>query len=239
MSTLVALLCSAGWLLGAPPGTVHRSGPRRGSQARERHDRAPLTRLRWPLTVGAALGTWSLVGGAAGAVAGAVAGIASWRVLGNVASPTEVRRRRELERDLPIAVHLFGAALGAGASASGALADVAVALPGPIGEEFALLGRRLTLGVDPVAMWRAVDGPLRPMGQALARAQESGSSVLGAVDRLAEELRAASRARRDALARSVEVRAAAPLGLCFLPSFLLVGVIPMVVGLFTSLRLFA
>jgi hypothetical protein len=40
------------------------------------------------------------------------------------------------------------------------------------------------------------------------------------------------RARADAIARGVGVRAAAPLGACFLPAFLLIGVVPTIVGAF-------
>ena len=47
-----------------------------------------------------------------------------------------------------------------------------------------------------------------------------------------------ARSRTDARARSVEVRAAAPLGVCFLPAFVLIGVVPMVVGVFSAMRLF-
>jgi hypothetical protein len=49
---------------------------------------------------------------------------------------------------------------------------------------------------------------------------------------------ARARARPEGLARGVEVRAAAPLGLCFLPAFVLLGVVPMVVGVFSAMRLF-
>ena len=76
------------------------------------------------------------------------------------------------------------------------------------------------------------------MGRSLARAHQSGASVRTAVEALAVELAAQSRSRIDALARSVEVRAAAPLGVCFLPAFVLVGVVPMVVGVFASMRFF-
>jgi hypothetical protein len=36
-------------------------------------------------------------------------------------------------------------------------------------------------------------------------------------------------------ARAVGVKAAVPLGLCLLPSFLLIGVVPVVIGLLRSL----
>jgi Flp pilus assembly protein TadB len=173
-------------------------------------------------------------------VDGGVAVVVAWRVLGRAESPAVRRRREELERDLPTAVHLFGACLSAGAATAGALETVSGALPGAVADELLLVRHRLALGVDPVTVWRSLAGhpQLRPLGRAMARAHQSGASVSAAVDGLARELAAQSRGRTDALARSVEVRAAAPLGACFLPAFLLLGVVPMVVGVFSSMRLF-
>jgi hypothetical protein len=51
-------------------------------------------------------------------------------------------------------------------------------------------------------------------------------------------MRARARAEVEARAKTVEVRAAAPLGACFLPAFVLLGVVPLVAGLFGSLQLF-
>ena len=56
--------------------------------------------------------------------------------------------------------------------------------------------------------------------------------------RLAEELRERARADVETRARSIEVKAAAPLGLCLLPAFVVLGIVPMVVGVFGSLGLF-
>ena len=46
---------------------------------------------------------------------------------------------------------------------------------------------------------------------------------------------ASSRSEAEARARTVGVRAAAPLGLCLLPAFVLVGVVPLVAGTVASL----
>lgn len=203
-------------------------------------DRALLLRLRPVLAVASFVGAWTFVGGPVGVAAGAVGAVMTWRVLGRAESPLARRRREELERDLPTAVHLLGACLTAGAATTSALETVADALPGAVAEELLLVRHRLALGVDPVAVWRelAAHPQLRPLGRALERAQVSGASVRGAVEALASELAAQSRARTDALARSVEVRAAAPLGACFLPAFLLLGVVPMVVGVFSAMQIF-
>jgi hypothetical protein len=69
----------------------------------------------------------------------------------------------------------------------------------------------------------------------MARAVETGASVSDALRRLAEDLQAVSRSEAEARARTVGVRAAAPLGLCLLPAFVLVGVVPLVAGTVASL----
>jgi len=203
-------------------------------------ERAVLLRLRPVLTVLAFVGGWTFVGGPVGGLVGLVAAEVAWQVLGRAESPASRRRREELERDLPTAVHLLGACLSAGAATTGALETVAGALPGAVADELLLVRHRIAIGLDPATVWRSLADrrELRPLGRAMARAQESGASVSAAVEALAEELAAQSRGRTDALARSVEVRAAAPLGACFLPAFVVLGVVPMVAGVFSSMRLF-
>ena len=48
--------------------------------------------------------------------------------------------------------------------------------------------------------------------------------------RLSDDLRRASRADVESRARAVGVKAAVPLGVCLLPAFVLVGVVPLVAG---------
>jgi len=55
--------------------------------------------------------------------------------------------------------------------------------------------------------------------------------------RLARELRERAHAEVESRARSVSTRAAAPLGVCFLPAFVLLGIVPLVAGLVGSLGL--
>lgn len=209
-----------------------------GAEPVKAEDRSLLVRLRAVLCCLAAVAGWVVLGGGWGMVLGVVAGALSWRAITRVESPGVIRRRQELERDLPVAVQLLGSCLAAGAAVGPALSSVAESMPGAVGDALGLLQRRLYWGVDPVEVWRSVGGPLEPLGRTMARAHESGASVELAVTRLAEDLRQVSRARADARARTIEVRAAAPLGLCFLPSFVIIGVIPLVVGLFSSLQLF-
>jgi hypothetical protein len=61
--------------------------------------------------------------------------------------------------------------------------------------------------------------------------------VAAALVRLSEDLRARQRAAVEERVRQVEVRAAVPLGVCLLPSFILIGVVPLVAGSVTGLLL--
>jgi pilus assembly protein TadC len=237
LSVVAAALAAGGVALVVAPG-ARLATPLTPSGRVE--EQAVLRRLRPALAALALVGGWAVVGGVFGLAAGAVAAAMSWRVLSHAESPAARRRREELERDLPVAVQLVGACLTAGAATSAALDDVAQALPGAVSEELLLVRHRLALGVDPAAVWRllAEHPQLGPLGRSLGRAHRSGASARDAIAALAAELAAESRARVDALARGVEVKAAAPLGVCFLPAFVLLGVVPMVVGVFSALRLF-
>ena len=118
-----------------------------------------------------------------------------------------------------------------------ALALICVALPGPAADSLATLPPRIALGVDPVEAWRALeaDPGLAPLGRTLARSARTGEPIADALDRLGAELAARARADAEDAARRVGVRAAVPLGLCLLPAFLLIGIVPVVAGLVTDL----
>jgi Flp pilus assembly protein TadB len=198
-----------------------------------------MVRWRAVLSLLAGVAALTFLGGTLGLVAAPVAAAGCWRAIGR-AEPATVRRERErLRRELPHLVRLLGAALAAGAAPAEAARAVADALPGPGAVRLARVSARLRLGADPVAVWQAVaDEPaLAPLGRALARAQASGGSVVVSIERLGDELARAARAEAEDRARRVGVRAAVPLGVCLLPAFLLLGIVPLVGGLLTSLRL--
>lgn len=151
--------------------------------------------------------------------------------------PRSVRVQREqLVAELPLALDLLAACLAGGASPAAATAAVAVALPGPCGPRFAAVASALGVGSGPTPAWAALAGndpedPLAPVARLLARASEGGAPVAGSVTRLAADARALARSAGERAARRVGVLAVAPLGLCFLPAFVLLGVVPVVVGL--------
>ncbi|WP_110180587.1 type II secretion system F family protein [Nocardioides solisilvae] len=198
------------------------------------------------VSVLAGVGVQLFLGGTPGAVAGAVAALGCWRVLGS-AEPAVVRRARaRAARDLPHLVGLMAAGLRAGAPPGHALAAACAALPGEAADALAPTTARLALGVDPVTVWSdlagsgAGDAPttepgVAVLGRTLARSHQTGASVRETVEALADQLAERERAGAEDRARAVGVRAALPLGLCLLPAFLLLGVVPVVAGLAAQL----
>lgn len=163
--------------------------------------------------------------------AAALAATALW-VLVRRSEPAAARRRREeLRRELPAFVEIYAAALACGAPIGGALEIVREALPGPVAGELSTTSARLALGVDPVSVWTRLGDdcpPLGPFGRVMMRAYGSGASVTASVQDLADQLAERDRGEVEDRARAVGVRAAVPLGLCLLPAFLLLGIVPLV-----------
>lgn len=214
--------------------------PRQGLALAQPAEPAPAPRPgRWRpvLCLLAGAGAGLFLGGPAGLAAAPLAAVAAWIALSR-AEPSAVRREREAIRmELPHVVDLISCALRAGASPPSALASVVAACPGPTARRMEGALARLRMGVDPVIVWGALadDDVLAPLGRTLVRAETSGASVAGEVERLADDLERASLAAVEDRARAVGVKAAVPLGLCLLPAFLLIGIVPTVAGLLTSL----
>jgi pilus assembly protein TadC len=191
--------------------------------------------LRPLAVVGVAIGAWLLVGGVAGLVVGVVAAVVARGVLAGAETTPARREREEVERTLPHLVDLFASTLRAGAEPVAGLAQVCAALPGPAAARLAPVVERARWGSGADA-WAAIaeDESLAPLARALVRSQVSGASVVQAVERLADELERESLARAEDAARRVGVSAAIPLGVCLLPAFMLLGVVPTVASLFGS-----
>lgn len=207
--------------------------------ASTRDDRGWMLRWRWWWSALSGLAGATFVSGTWGVPAGVVAAAVTWVWIGR-SEPVAVRRRREAaERELPALVHLLVTALESGCDVGVGLRLVCDALPGAAAELLGTVPARLTLGVSAETAWQPVlqDPQLAPLGRAMVRAHRSGASVTEEVARLADELERRTRTGIEERARAVGVKAAVPLGLCLLPSFLLIGVVPLVAGLLRSLSL--
>lgn len=143
--------------------------------------------------------------------------------------------------DVPIALDLVAVCLAAGATPAAALAVVGRALPGPLGSDLASVARALGLGSCARQAWAPVLAGRPPSLQRAAdrfvHAERSGAALAPSLAALAADQRRVVRLARARAARRVGVLATAPLGLCFLPAFILTGVLPVIVGLVARLSL--
>jgi len=191
----------------------------------------------WLAASVAALGAWMLVGGVLGGGL-AVIGLAGMPPLVRRLEPRWVRERRErVTRQAPLLCDLLAATLASGATVRDALEAASQAVGEPTSSALSPIVGAVDLGADPIDSWRE-SGPAeshRPIVDALARAQESGAPAAVVLARVAQDLRREHRRSVEVAARAAGVRAVAPLAACFLPAFLLIGVVPVVVSLATGL----
>ena len=144
--------------------------------------------------------------------------------------------RRQRSRDLAEAAalaDLLAACLGAGCTPTDAVEIAAQVRPGPVAADLGAAAQRIRAGADAAATWRHLgDRPeLAGVGRALARSAESGTAAVVAVTAEAQRHRLARRLAAEAALARLGVLTALPLGLCFLPAFVCLGVIPVVVDL--------
>lgn len=171
-----------------------------------------------------------------GLLLGAAVAVAGPRAISRLEPRSARQQREQLLAELPLALDLLASCLAGGAPLLAAAGAVAAALAGPVGSRLAAVAVALDVGSPPGQAWALLagpdpDDPLAPAARALARAADGGAPVAQAVSRLAADARAEAAAHAEEAARRVGVLAVAPLGLCFLPAFVLLGVVPVVVGL--------
>ncbi|MEU6221131.1 type II secretion system F family protein [Streptomyces sp. NPDC047022] len=189
----------------------------------------------WLPAGGALCAGWVLIGGWGGAAAGLIigVGVARWR-------DRQVRGRLIEEydpdvaaRQLPLAADLLAACIAAGASPVSAAQAVGEALQGPVGERLARGAAEIRLGAEAADAWQrlaALPGAAA-LARLLERAGDSGVPAAARVGRLAAEARDEWSRAATARARRAGVMVTVPVGLCFLPAFIAIGVLPVVIGL--------
>lgn len=147
--------------------------------------------------------------------------------------PAAVRAARaRAEADLPLCADLLAAALRGGAPVDHAVEAVAEALGGPLGERLARVARSLRLGAEQAEAWghlSDVAGAKRIVAAAI-RSSASGGALASAFFRIATELRDGRQVAVETAAQRAGVLIVLPLGLCFLPAFVLAGLVPVVVA---------
>lgn len=141
-----------------------------------------------------------------------------------------VRVTAEPEVDVAVLLDLAAAALAAGAAVPGALVSLGEAVGGAQGPALRRAGSALLLGASWAEAWSAVPAGLRAVGEALEPAWVDGVPAGPLLTRAADHVRAdRDRAAHEAAAR-LGVRLVLPLGLCLLPAFVLLGLVPVLLS---------
>ncbi|MGB8022116.1 MAG: type II secretion system F family protein [Candidatus Nanopelagicales bacterium] len=181
----------------------------------------------------AGVAVWLLLGGVQGVVAGAVVAPLLAAGLSRLESARARRDRLNLIRSAPLVADLLAASLAAGSPLERALPVVARAVGGVAGSALSGVHRRIELGEPPAMAWLALTGRpgLDGIARAVARSARTGAPLSGLLSTTADDLRSAASAAALAEVRAASVRAVLPLGLCLLPAFALLGIVPIVGGL--------
>jgi pilus assembly protein TadC len=129
--------------------------------------------------------------------------------------------------------------LGAGMAVSAAAAATAPSAPPMLARVLRRAADLLALGADPAVAWSAppglpagsLDAQTDALLRLARRSASSGAALAEAVAELAVQCRHDAAHTAVAAAERAGVLIAGPLGLCFLPAFVCLGIVPVVAGL--------
>ena len=130
---------------------------------------------------------------------------------------------------------LLTACLRSGMAVSTAASATAASAPAPLAQVLRRAADLLALGAEPAAAWSDQTGPADSAVDALLRlarrSASSGAALAQGISELADESRREAGDAATAAAERASVLIAGPLGLCYLPAFVCLGIIPVVAGL--------
>jgi Flp pilus assembly protein TadB len=171
----------------------------------------------------------------------AVFGIVAGTALGLAAAvaaqwwSSRTKRRREQPDPLALAAgwDLLAAGMRAGLADPVILRAVAEEFTGPAQRALREVADHLALGADAAAAWEpALRQPdTAELARAARRTARSGSGLADVAAETAAQVRASVAEQAEARAQRAAVWISAPLGVCFLPAFLCLGVLPVVAGM--------
>ncbi|WP_300012308.1 type II secretion system F family protein [Pseudonocardia sp.] len=192
----------------------------------------PPVRTVWTAVGVAAAGAlgWALAGAPA-AVAGSALALATL-LAGRRLLPRPPRDRVDLAA-LAAGWDLLAICLRAGLPVAVAVSAAAAPLRDAAGTELRRVAGLLDLGADPADAWRGAQdtAALAVFARAAGRSAATGAALAQVAGAEAGRLRAELVDTAQARAQRAGVLIAGPLGLCFLPAFLVLGIAPVVIGL--------
>ena len=173
---------------------------------------------------------WSMV---AAVVAGVMIWLMGYRRKAELVQPKD-NDVDEGVRESTLLLALLAVAIRQGTSISGALAVVGEESGGAVGQCLAEVAQSLHRGVGWREAW--LTDELEPadaamvscIGEVLEPSWKHGVSPVARIEAMIERLDADERSAIEKQAAVLSVRVLAPLGLCFLPAFICLGIIPSV-----------
>jgi pilus assembly protein TadC len=155
---------------------------------------------------------------------------AVWIALGKL-EPSSARHRREVTLNvLPEALDLMGACLRAGQPLRTASITVGQAMGPPMGVLFNSVNHAISVGMSDEQAWKVLgdDPVIGEVARDIARCASWGTTTVEVLAHHSRALRRAAAQCRINRAKQVGVKSVLPLGLCYLPAFLLLGVVPVI-----------
>jgi pilus assembly protein TadC len=141
--------------------------------------------------------------------------------------------------DDPLAVasslEVFAACLSAGMPTARAASAASGLAPPSLAEVLRRAAELLALGAHPGTAWAGQGEPqVAALLRLARRSAASGAALAQGVAELAEQSRADTADAAEAAAQRASVLIAGPLGVCYLPAFVCLGIVPVIAGLATD-----
>ncbi|HZZ50829.1 MAG TPA: type II secretion system F family protein [Pseudonocardia sp.] len=178
----------------------------------------------------------ALIGGTTGWVLAAPVGALGWRSARRLLAVTS----RHLPDPLELAGgwDLLAACLRSGLPVPVAVRAIADHMPAQSGTVLRTIADRLALGADSDTAWDTPESsPVHKLAVAARRSAHSGAGLADVATHVAAEVRAHAVDQAAARGQRAGVLITGPLGLCFLPAFVALGVVPVVVSLASELAI--
>ena len=153
-----------------------------------------------------------------------------WVFLGRL-QPAEVQRRHAKTVDaLPEALDLLRACVRSGQPMRVGVETVARAMGPPVSDHLDRLTWAISVGLSEDQAWLVVaeDPAFAEVARDLARGAAWGTTITDVLAHHGMTMRRRARTARLAKAKAVGVKAVLPLGICYLPAFILLGVVPII-----------
>ncbi|OBF23309.1 type II secretion system F family protein [Mycobacterium sp. ACS4331] len=147
-----------------------------------------------------------------------------------------VVRRAEDPLAVAASLDVFAVCLTSGLAVAAAARATAPSAPPALAGLLRRAADLLAVGADPATAWaprpgESLDESSTALLRLARRSSSSGGALAAGVAELAEQSRQETGHRAEAAAQRASVVIAGPLGLCFLPAFVCLGIVPVVAGL--------